>query len=210
MDSRTVQYYNDNAEAVFARYQGARMGIARYFKLAFPSGQVILDIGAGSGRDMDVLIREGYETYGVEPSMRLREVTESRLPHLAGRIYAASLPGLSRLIERKFDGILCSGVFMHIPQEQQFDAALDIRNLLKPNGRLLLSITCDRGGLDASRRDKDGRLFTRLVPESLELLFESLDFRCIGNWEDEDTLGREGITWTTLLLALGSDQLPSR
>ena len=167
---------------------------------------MVLDIGAGSGRDMDILIREECEAYGVEPSARLREVTESRLPHLAGRIYAGSLPGLSRQIDKKFDGILCSGVFMHIPEEQLFDAASDIRNLLKPDGRLLLSITGDRDGLDESRRDASGRLHTRLVTESLELLFGRLGFQRIGKWEDEDSLGRGGITWTTLLFALDSGQ----
>ena len=206
MDSRTIQYYDDNAEAIFARYQGAKIGIARYFKLAFPPGSMVLDIGAGSGRDMDILLREECEAYGAEPSARLREVTEARLPHLAGRIYSGSLPGLSERIDRKFDGVLCSGVFMHIPEEQLFDAAFDIRNLLKPNGRLLLSVTGDRDGLDDSRRDASGRLHTKLVPAALELLFERLGFQRIGRWEDEDTLGRPGITWTTLLFVLGSDQ----
>jgi SAM-dependent methyltransferase len=174
--------------------------------VAFAAGSVVLDIGAGSGRDMDILIREECEAYGAEPSARLREVTEARLPHLAGRIYAGSLPGLSRMIDRKFDGILCSGVFMHIPEEEHFDAAFDIRNPLKSNGRLLLSVTGDRQGLDDSRRDEYGRLHTRQVPEALELLFERLGFQRIGKWEDEDSLGREGITWTTLLFVLSSDQ----
>ncbi len=206
MDSRTVQYYDDNAETLFARYQAAGIGIARYFKLAFLPGSAVLDIGAGAGRDMDILIREDYEAYGAEPSPRMREVTQARLPHLAGRIYSGSLPGLSRQIETKFDGILCSGVFMHIPEEEQFDATFDIRNLLRPNGRLLLSVTGDREGLDASRRDAQGRLHARLVPESLELLFERLGFQCIGKWQDEDSLGRQEITWTTLLFTLSSDQ----
>lgn len=127
MDSRTVQYYDDNAEAIFARYQGARIGVARYFTLAFPPGSVILDIGAGSGRDMDILIREECKACGAEPSARLLEVTEAPLPHLAGRVCADSLTGLSHKIERKFDGVLCSGVFMHIPEEEQFDAAFYIR-----------------------------------------------------------------------------------
>jgi hypothetical protein len=207
MDPQTVQYYDDNAEAVFARYQKAKTGIARYFRLAFPAGSEVLDIGAGSGRDMDLLMHEECEAYGAEPSVRMREVTEARLPQLAGRIYSGSLPGLSQQIGRRFDGILCSGVFMHIPEEQHFDAAFDIRNLLKPQGRLLLSITGDRVGLDDSRRDEYGRLHTRLVPESLELLFERLGFQLIGKWEDEDSLGRQGITWTTLLLVLSSGQL---
>jgi SAM-dependent methyltransferase len=203
MDLRTVQYYDDNAEAVFARYQEAKAGIARHFRRAFPPGSVVLDIGSGSGRDMDILIREGWDAYGAEPSERLREVTEARLPHLTGRIYPSALPGLSRKIERKFDGILCSEVFMHLPEEQLSDAALDIRNLLNPDGRLLLSITSDRGGLDESRRDASGRLHTKLAPESLEQLFERLGFHRIGKWEDEDNLGRPEITWTTLLFESG-------
>ena len=44
------------------------------------------------------------------------------------------------------------------------------------------------------------------MPESIELLLERLGFQRIGKWEDDDTLGREGITWTTLLFILSSDQ----
>jgi hypothetical protein len=78
--------------------------------------------------------------------------------------------------------------------------------LLKANGRLLLSIPKDRPGIDASRRDEGGRLFTQLVPEELELLFERLGFQRIGSWIDTDSLGRPGISWTTLLFELRSGQ----
>jgi len=205
MDPRTIQSYDDHADEFFALYSGSQSGSAKYFKVAFPPGSQILDIGTGSGRDLDILIREQYEAYGTEPSSQLRSLA-LRTPGLEGRIYEGALPDLSILIGRKFDGILCSAVFQHVPREQQFDAAFDIRNMLKPNGRLLLSVPKDRPGLDASGRDNRGRLYTPLAAEELKLLFERLGFHCIGAWEDADSLGRPGVSWATLLFVLRSDQ----
>ncbi len=202
MDYRTVQYYDDHAEELAALYDGSESGPARYFKLAFPPGSEILDIGAGSGRDLDILIREEYQAYGAEPSPRMRALAVAHFPVLAGRICEGTLPGLSAQISRRFDGVLCAAVFQHIPQEQQFDAACDIRNLLKPNGRLLLSVPKERPGIDASCRDEHGRLYTPMVPEALGLLFERIGFQRLGKWEDPDSLGRPGISWTTLLFTL--------
>ena len=205
MDSKTIQYYNDHGDELFEIYSRSKGGPAKYFQVAFPQGSEILDIGAGSGRDLGMLIHEKYEAYGAEPSHRLRELA-LQTPGLAGRIWDGALPDLAVRIDRKFDGILCSAVFQHIPRNQQFDAAFDIRNLLRTNGRLLLSIPKDRSGIDALGRDEDGRLFTQLVPEELELLFERLGFQRIGTWADADSLGRPGISWVTLLFSLHSDQ----
>jgi hypothetical protein len=137
----------------------------------------------------------------------MRELAAGHFPQLAGRIYAGSLPGLSRQIGRKFDGILCAAALQHVPEEQLFDAVFDMRNLLKAGGRLLLSFPMDRPGIDASGRDARGRLYTRLNPEALELLFERLGFVPIGRWEDPDSLDRPGYTWTTFLFILRSGEL---
>jgi 2-polyprenyl-3-methyl-5-hydroxy-6-metoxy-1,4-benzoquinol methylase len=207
MDAITIKYYDDNADSVFAMYSSLNGGVEKYCRLAFPPGSEILDIGSGSGRDVNLLINEQYEAYGAEPSCKMRSLTLSKMPQLQGRIYSGALPDLAEQIGRKFDGILCSAVFQHIPEEQQFDAAFDIRNLLKPNGRLLMSFPTSRPGLDDAGRDENGRLFTKLVPAAVILLFERLGFRCIGDWDDNDGLGRPGIIWKTLLFSLHSDQV---
>jgi SAM-dependent methyltransferase len=138
----------------------------------------------------------------------MRERAAAHLPHLAGRIYSGSLPGLSRQIDRKFDGILCAAVLQHVPEEQLIDAVFDMRNLLKPGGRLLLSFPNDRPGIDPSGRDEHGRLYTRLNPGSVELLFERLGFLRIGEWEDDDSLGRTGFTWIVLLFTFQPGEPP--
>ncbi len=72
VDSRTLQYYDAHAEAVFARHTRAGTGVAKYFRTAFPAGARVLDIGSGSGRDLNTLVAEQYQAYGVEPSEPLR------------------------------------------------------------------------------------------------------------------------------------------
>jgi len=207
MDDRTVRYYDENAGRLCALYASAQSGVDRYFAAAFPPGSEILDIGCGSGRDIGILLKERYDAYGAEPSAGLRALAADRSPELIDRVCAGALPDLSRQIDRKFDGVLCSAVFQHIPAGQQFDAAFDIRNLLKPNGRLLLSFPKERPGIEATGRDEQGRLYTNLIPEEVELLFERLGLDRIGRWDDPDSLGRPGILWTTMLFTLRSDQM---
>jgi SAM-dependent methyltransferase len=202
MDALTIKYYNENAESIFAMYTSLKGGGEKYWKLAFPPGSEILDIGSGSGRDVNLLIERQYEAYGVEPSCNLRALSLLKMPKLQGRISSGALPNLVAQMGRKFDGILCSAIFQHIPPDQQFDAAVDIKNLLKPDGRLLLSFPKDRPGLDTTGREENGRLYTKLIPEEVILLFERLGFRCIGNWDDEDGFDRPGFTWKTLLFSL--------
>ncbi len=207
MDERTIKYYDDNAEEIYARYQAAQSPIGRYLRLAFPPGAELLDIGAGSGRDLKLMIREGYEAYGAEPSDGLRSIAIANHPSLAARLTSGSLPGLASQLARRFDGIVCSAVFMHIPEQQHSDAALEIRSLLRPHGRLLLSIPRNRTDVQANGRDARGRLFAKCVPESVQVLFERVGFQCLGSWEDEDVLGRPGFRWTTLLLQLRAGEL---
>jgi hypothetical protein len=73
MDPLTLNYYEENAGSIFAQHSSGRSGVEKYFRLAFPPGSEILDIGAGSGRDMDILLRDGYEPYGAEPSLNMLE-----------------------------------------------------------------------------------------------------------------------------------------
>jgi 2-polyprenyl-3-methyl-5-hydroxy-6-metoxy-1,4-benzoquinol methylase len=135
MDAITIKYYDDNANSAFAMYSSLKDGVEKYSRLAFPPGSEIQDVGSGSGRDVNLLINEEYEAYGAEPSCKLRSLALSKMPQLQGRMYSGALPNLAEQIGRTFDGILCSAVFQHVPEEQQFDAAFDKRR--QPPHKLL-------------------------------------------------------------------------
>ena len=95
----------------------------------------MLDIGAGSGRDLATLIAGSYEAFGVEPTEGLRIAAIGRHPELAQRIEAGALPAIGTPFGGGFDGLLCSAVLMHVPEVDLFDAAFSLRRLLRPHGR---------------------------------------------------------------------------
>ena len=123
MDELTRQYYATHAAELAARYNSAASGVTKYFPLALAQGMRVLDIGAGSGRDMVALREMGCDVYGVEPCEELRGHTLEHHAFLKERLGSAELPNLGQPFSGHFDGVLCSAVLMHIPREQIFDAA---------------------------------------------------------------------------------------
>jgi len=126
-------------------------------------------------------------------------------PNLAGRVSVGQLPELQEKPDADFDAVLCSAVLMHVPEEQLFDAAFGIRRVLKPNGRLLLSLPVESTIDPSTRRDASGRLFSGLTAERCQLLFERLGFNLAQRWDNPDSLGRPERTWASLLFVLQSD-----
>jgi len=202
LDARTFDYYALHAREVAQRYAVAQSGISRYMAAAFVQGSRILDIGAGSGRDLAALLATGLEAYGVEPVPDLLAQAVALYPQLCGRIERAALPAIGKPFGGDFDGILCSAVLMHIAESDLFDTVFALRGLLRRHGRLLLSLPLARADIDVDERDSHGRLFKTYRPEYLQLLFERVGFQLIGRWDSDDGLGREGVRWYTLLFEL--------
>jgi len=184
------------------RYEGVPSPVEPYFPMAFAAGARVLDIGCGSGRDVARLLAHGYDAFGIEPTPGLREAAVVSHPELAGRLLNGSLPDRIDAFGGDFDGVLCSAVLMHVPDTELLDAALSIRAVLKPQGKLLLSLPASRPDAGPENRDINGRLFAPYTAEEISLLFERLGFQLIHRWDTDDSFGRGGIRWFTLLLAL--------
>ncbi|WP_284620648.1 methyltransferase domain-containing protein [Aquabacterium humicola] len=202
MDSASQAFYAHNARDIAERYEAGASSIARHFSHAFAPGSRVLDVGAGSGRDLAQLHRSGFDAFGVEPVTELREGAIRHHPELLGRLEAGALP-LDRPFDGSlFDGVVCSAVLMHVPEAELFDAALSLKRTLQVHGRLLMSLPAVRDDVGDKHRDGHGRLFMPYRAEFLQLLFERLGFQMIGRWDDEDALGRGGVRWFTLLFEL--------
>jgi SAM-dependent methyltransferase len=204
VDPRTIAYYETSGEQLALRYETAASPVSRFFRVAFPEGARILDVGAGSGRDLSALSAAGYEAYGVEPSSTLRQAAFAAHPELESRIVEGALPDVGTPHGGNFDGILCSAVLMHLAEADLFDAAFAMRRLLKKGGRLLISLPRSRMDIGTDWRDSNGRLFSPYTADYIQLLFERLGFQLVGRWDTEDALCRPGTGWFTLLLALGT------
>jgi len=205
MDERTRLHYEEHAAELAERYESVRGGVEKYFRVAFEPGARVLDIGAGGGGNLATLIAEGHDGYGIEPVEAFHRVALARHPELEARLFRGALPGELPSLEAlggAFDGLLCAAVLQHLPRAQLFDAVYSLKALLKSGGRALVSVPAARPDLDAGRRDTGGRLYSRLVPDEMELLFERVGFLRVGRWEDADALGRPGYSWVTLLFEL--------
>jgi SAM-dependent methyltransferase len=92
MDTATVAFYATHAPDVVRRYEAVDSPVARFFGTAFASGCRVLDVGAGSGRDLAALLSLGYDAYGAEPVEAMAAGAISSHPQLAGRIANVGLP----------------------------------------------------------------------------------------------------------------------
>ncbi|MCV6591691.1 MAG: methyltransferase domain-containing protein [Silicimonas sp.] len=102
----------------------------------------VLDVGAGSGRDALWFAEKGHEVTAVEPVREMSEQAEKT--RFRDRIHWIEdhLPGLEALDghEGRYGLALLSGVWHHLPPEIRAPAFTRLAGLLRPEGRLVLSL----------------------------------------------------------------------
>jgi len=198
MDERTARYYRERANETFERFDSAPSRVGAYLATTFPPGSRVLDLGAGSGKDVRLLLANGCDAYGIEPTDELRGLAINRYPELSGRLISGKLPDLGRPFGGTFDGILCSAVLMHLTQTELKLASHVIRNLLRPHGKLLISIPGMRPDISAEHRDPDNRLYEPYTGADLRKTFEAAGLRFLSEHEDPDPKNRPGYSWIIL------------
>ena len=157
---------------------------------------LVLDLGAGSGRDAAWFAARGWTVVAVEPAAGLREVARSLHPSDAIRWESDRLPGLERTLRLglAFDLVWLSAVWMHVAPPDRRRAFRKLATLLKPGGRTMLSLRHGPPPPDRPMHPVDaGEIETLAVEHGLSIrtMFRS-----------EDRLGRAEISWTTLILEL--------
>lgn len=112
----------------------------------------ILDIGAGTGRDAAWFAEMGHRVLAVEPVDELREPGRHR--HRCERITWTKdhLPSLLevRALDRRFDLVWLSAVWMHLDEAERIAAMATIAALLARRGTIFLSLR--HGPVPGSRR----------------------------------------------------------
>ena len=202
MDQSTLKYYSDNAAQVAQRYESVVSDLSAHFADSFSKGGKVLDIGCGSGRDLAVLHKLGFDCYGVDPVLEFVEIAQQIHPELENRVALGKLPDLQVPFNGNFDGVLCSAVLMHIDIEQLPATATAIKCCLKQGGRLLYSVPSKRLDVVVSNRDLNGRLFIPDQASRLNSLFSSIGFKEIASWNNSDSMGRDSVEWVSVLLEL--------
>jgi SAM-dependent methyltransferase len=151
--SDAIRWYDANVAEVSRRYESvaAESVYAWLVDLLPKAPALMLDVGAGTGRDAAWLASCGLEVVAAEPSAAMRTEAQRLHPSRSIRWIADSLPGLDQTLRLglSFDMILLSAVWMHIPPTNRTRAFRKLVTLLKPGGSI--AITLRHGPAEAER-----------------------------------------------------------
>ena len=161
---------------------------------------IMLDVGAGSGRDAAWFASKGWQVIAAEPATALRSEAARRHPEPAIRWIDDRLPALeaTHRLGLGFDLVWLSGVWMHIPPEDRPRAMRKLATLLKPGGRMMLTLRHGPAPADRPMWPVNANEVEKLG------LDHGLALRVATNRE-LDRGGRTDVRWQTVILDLPDD-----
>ena len=112
----------------------------------------------------------------------------------------SSTTGLAILwLQTKFDLILLSAVWMHITLSERQRIFRKLSSLLKPNGKIVISL---RHGPSPDSREMNPVSSPELAAFATQY---GLQFKVLSSEKRSDQLGRNDVSWKTILLILPDD-----
>lgn len=202
MHNSTIKYYEENAEQLAQRYANADVSDLRNLLAKWlPDQGRVLEIGCGTGRESFWMADRGLSVTATDASraMLLKACSMSKHASVSFTQAVFPLDEKSELLKERFDAIVCVAVLMHIPDNELFDVIFQMREMLKPGGRVVCSF-CNNRAPDAA----DARLFVNRAPQEIQLLFERIGFSFRFRKDNPDGLGRS-IIWSTLVFDYDSN-----
>lgn len=193
-------------EAVTAQYDGRATEFSeRYESLEFEEvhseildllpgvGSLVLDVGAGSGRDAAALATLGYQVVAVEPSRDMRRVGRRLHPNASIQWVNDSLPSLSTFADdtASFDFILVSAVWMHLRSLDRPRALSRLHDLVRPGGLVVVT-------LRLGQPDKSRHIYSVSVREVLDQA-ANVGLKTVRLASSRDRLGRADVHWSTVV-----------
>ncbi len=194
--NQNIEFYNRNAQDLFIQYESVRFREVHSDWLRYvPKTGEVLDVGAGSGRDSSYMASLGLQVTAVEPAKNLRVLATNSNDHKGITWLDDKLPKLTNTISlnKKFDLILLSAVWMHLSTAERKTAISTLCLLLKPRANLIITLRHGESG--------DARIMHPVSFDEIKLLLEHTDFACkllTENKHNADTLGRNQVSWQTV------------
>lgn len=193
MKEKTIDFYNINAASYFNSTVGVDMSDAyvRFTKFVKPQG-IIMDIGAGSGRDIMYFMKSGFEVYGIDASEELCRLSTE---------YTGAIIKCQKIQDwipnTQYDGVWANASLIHLPLE---DVSLFIQRLpriLSETGVMYLSLKEGiREGID-----EEGRYFNGLSVDYISSALSTVkELSILENWISEDVLARTNIKWRNIII----------
>lgn len=200
MSNAAVAWYDANIAQLSPFYESLDAGSLHtwFGDLLPPAPAVIVDIGAGTGRDGAHFAAAGYDVVAIEPSASMRAEGARLHRHPRLRWLSDSLPGLQAALKAGItaDVVLANAVWQHVVPADRARSFRKMVTLLRPGGLLTLTL---RVGAD------DGRGAFPVGADEVERLARDHGMQVVRRVEASDAMGRPGVRWINLALRLPDD-----
>jgi len=191
---KTVDYYNTNVTNLVARYDNADMSQLHQLLLKYiPKNSTVLDIGFGSGRDLDFLQNNGYDIWGIDPSTKFLENAKNRFPTEQNQFFEASVPFDKKEVglDKGFDAVITIAMWMHLQHKQYKNAVESIVSVLNSSSTVIISYS-------EGSRVGDERYLVEVDLKYLVELFKERNFALVDTIKHDDSLDRDSLIWVTV------------
>jgi len=93
-----------------------------------PKNSTVLDIGFGSGRDLQFLHDNSYDIWGIDPSAKFVANSKDRFPTKKEQFFEASVPFDKKVLglTKEFDVVITIAMWMHLQHKQYKDVVESI------------------------------------------------------------------------------------
>lgn len=192
----TIDFYNNKSTQLIERYDNVEMSLLHQLLLKYiPKKGIVLDIGFGSGRDLQFLHDQGYDIWGIDPAKKFVENAKIRFSENKDHFFEEGIPFLENALWKtvQFNAVISIAVWMHLQHDQYTDAVESIVSVSKPGCVVVISYS------EGEREDKDERYFEGVDLENLIELFLAKDFKLIKTIKTEDSLKRNSLSWITVV-----------
>lgn len=195
-----MNWYQTHANRVIAQYESVPAEqVHTWCRDLIPETGSVVDIGGGTGRDALWFASLGLQVVMVEPTQALLAHAKAHHQHAAIQWISDSLPALGVLTRsgQSFDAVFVTAVWMHVAPSDRERAFRKLSGLLKPGGRLFLSIRCGPDDHNRQMFDTDPRVlhgFARRFGLFVEREVET-----------PDQFQRPGVSWLNCVFRLPDD-----
>ena len=196
MSNQTLQFYKNNNNELVEQYNSVSFESVHQDWLEFltEKGDLILDVGAGSGRDALWLENKGYKVIAVDPVAEFYEQFKLNNQNDNIEWIVDSLPKLNKLekYHNQISLILLSAVWMHLTTQERINSFKTFTKLNKKNG--LLVITLRHGN------SPDERIMYSVSTEEIKILVKQSKYQIKSIKKSVDQLTRSEVYWETVVL----------
>ena len=189
----TLEYYNNNASKFVSGTVDVEFTeMQDKFLARLKPGARIREFGCGSGRDAKYFLDKGFKVTATDGSEELCKI--------AGELTGLEVKQMlfDELDEKEaYDGVWACASILHVPYDQLVSVMQKVADALVPGGVFYTSFKYgDFAG------ERNGRFFTDLTEETLEVLVDKVDGLCIDEtWVSADVRpGRENAKWLNMFM----------